>query len=61
MSLCDLMHAKGNIGVITSIISQTIRIHKYAHCHGCKSNESLSLGDDHSHGDVEDGYYDEDA
>ena len=40
------MRAKGDVGVSSSIISQIIRIHKHAHCHGHKSNESLSLGDD---------------
>ena len=58
--LCDLMHAKGDVGVISSIISQVIRIHKDAHCHGHTSNESLSLGDDLSQDNVEYGYYDED-
>ena len=43
--LHDLMRAKGDVGVISSIISQVIRIHKDAHCHDHKSNESLSLGD----------------
>ena len=37
-----------------------IRIHKDAHCHGHKSNESLSLGIDPSQDGVEHGYYDED-
>src|SRR3989337_90355 len=60
LELRDLMRAKGDVGVISIIISQIIRIHKHAHCHGHKSNESLSLGDDHSHDDVEHGYYDED-
>ena len=41
--LRDLMRAKGDVGVISSIISQVIRIHKDAHCHGHTSNESLSL------------------
>ena len=58
--LRDLMRAKGDVGVISSIISQVIIIHKDAHCHGHKSNESLSLGDDQSQDDVEHGYYDED-
>jgi hypothetical protein len=59
--LCGLMRAKGNVGIISSIISQTIRIHKLEHCHGHKSNESLALGDDHIHDDdIEHGYYDED-
>ena len=46
--LRNLMCAKGNFGVTSSIISQVIRIHKDEHCHGHKSNESLSLGDDQS-------------
>ena len=46
--LRELMHAKGDVGVISTLISQVIRIHKHAHCHGHTSNESLSLGDDHS-------------
>ena len=60
--LRDLMRAKGNVGVISGIISETIRIHKLEHCHGHKSNESLALGDDHTHddNDTEHGYYDED-
>ena len=59
----DLMHAKGDVGTISNIITKTIRIHKLAHCHGHKSNKSLDLGDYHLHdddGDVEHGYYDED-
>ena len=44
-----IMRAKGNVGVISSIILETIRIHKLEHCHGHKSNESLFLGDDHIH------------
>ena len=50
------------LGVISTIISETIQIHKLEHCHGRKSNESLALGDDHIHddGDIEHGYYHED-
>ena len=33
VELRDLMCAKGDVGVISSIISQVIRIHKDAHCH----------------------------
>ena len=58
--LRDLMRAKGDVGVISSIISKIIKIHKDAHCHGHKSNESLSLGDDQSQDNVKHGYYDED-
>ena len=60
--LRDLMRAKGDVGTISNIIMKTIRIHKLAHCHGHKSNESLELGDDHTDGnddDIEHGYYDE--
>ena len=57
--LRDLMHAKGDVGVISSIISQVIRIHKDACCHGHTSNESPSLGNDQSQDDFEHGYYDE--
>ena len=53
--LLDLMRGKGDVGVISSIISQVIRIQKDAHCHGHTSNESLSLGDDQSPDDVEHG------
>ena len=58
--LRDLMRAKGDVRVISSIISQVIRIRKDAHCHGHKSNKSPSLGFDPPHDDVEHGYYDED-
>ena len=46
--LCDLMRAKGDVGIISNIISEVIKIHKDAHCHDHKSNESLSLGDNQS-------------
>ena len=60
--LRDLKRAKGNVGVISSIISETIRIHKLEHCHDHISNESLELGDDHTRNDdIEHGYYDEDC
>ena len=58
--LCNLMRAKGDVGIISNIISEVIRIHKDSHCHVHKSNESLSLGDDQSQDDDEHGYYDED-
>ena len=59
--LRDLMRAKGDVGTISSIVTEAIRIHKLAHCHVHKSNESLALGDDHTHDDdIEHGYYDED-
>ena len=41
--LHDLMRAKGDVGVISSIISQVIRIDRDEHCYGHTSNESLSL------------------
>ena len=50
--LHDLMRAKGDVGVISSIISQVIRIRKDEHCHGHTSNETISLGDDSSQEDV---------
>ena len=46
--LCNLMRAKGDVGIISNIISEVIRIHKDEHCHGHTCNESLSLGDDQS-------------
>ena len=58
--LVNTASPQGDVGVISSIISQVIRIHKDEHCHGHTSNESLSLGDDQSQDDVEHGYYDED-
>ena len=58
--LHDLMRAKGDVGIISDIISEAIRIHKDEHCHDHISNESLSLGVDLTQDDVEHGYYDED-
>ena len=58
--LHDLMRAKGDVGIISNIISEVIRIHRDAHCHDHKTNESLSLGNDQSQDDVEHVYYDED-
>ena len=59
--LSGLMRAKGDVGTIFNIITGTISIHKLAHCHGHKSNESLELGDDYTHDDddTEHGYYGE--
>ena len=54
------MRAKGDVGTISIIIIETIRIHKLAHCHGHKSNESIELGGDYTHDDNDDivhGYY----
>ena len=53
--LRDLMRAKGDVGIISKIISKVIRIHRDAHCHDHKTNESLSLGNDQSQDDVEHG------
>ena len=58
--LRDLMRAKGDVGIISNIISEAIRIHKDEHCDDHLSNESLSLGIDQSQDDVEYGFYDED-
>ena len=58
--LTNLTSAKGDVGIISNIISEVIRIHRDAHCHDHKTNESLSLGNDRSQDDVEHGYYDED-
>ena len=57
--LTNLMRAKGNVGIISDIISEAIKIHKQDHCQ-THSNESPSLGFDPPHDDVEHGYYDED-
>ena len=58
--LTNLKHAKGDVGIISNIISEAIRIHKDDYCDDHLSNESLSLGIDLSQYDVEHGYYDED-
>ena len=58
--LRDLMRAKGDVGIISNIISEAIRIHRDEHCQNHISNESLSLGNDHFQDDVEHGYYDGD-
>ena len=57
--LTNLMRAKGDVGIISDIISEAIKIHKEDHCQ-THSNESPSLGFDPPHDDVEHGYYDED-
>ena len=56
----NLMRAKGDVGIISNIISEAIRIHRDEHCQNHISNESLSLGDDHLQDDAKRGYYDED-
>ena len=58
--LRDLMHAKGDVGIISDIISEAIRIHRDEHCQNHISNGSLSIGNDHLQDDVEHGYYDQD-
>ena len=57
--LTNLMRAKGDVGIISDIISEAIKIHRQDHCQN-HSNESPSLGFDPPHDDVEHGYYDED-
>ena len=57
--LTNLVRAKGDVGIISDIISEAIKIHKEDHCQ-THSNESPSLGIDPPHDDVEHGYYDED-
>ena len=57
--LTNLMCAKGNVGIISDIISEAIKIHKEDH-YQTHSNESPYLGFDPPHDDVEHGYYDED-
>ena len=57
--LHDLMRAKGDVGIISNIMSEAIRIHKEDQCQ-THSNGSPSLGTDPPHDDVEHGYYDED-
>ena len=52
------MRAKENVGIISDIISEAIKIHKEDHCQ-THSNESPSLGLDPPHDGVEHGYYDE--
>ena len=57
--LTNLMRAKGNVGIISDIISEDINIHQQDHCQ-THSNELPSLGLHPPHDDVENGYYDED-
>ena len=59
LELTNLMRAKGDVGIISDIISEAIRIHKEDHCQ-THSNESPSLAIDPSHDDVKHGYYDGD-
>ena len=58
--LTNLMRAKGDVGIISNIISEAIRIHEDDHCDDHSSNELPSLGIDQIQDDVEHGYYDED-
>ena len=44
--LRELMLAKGDVGIVSNIISEVIRIHRDEHCHYHTPNESLSLGVD---------------
>ena len=43
LELANLKHAKGDVGIISNIISEVIRIDRDEHCYGHTSNESLSL------------------
>ena len=45
--LRDLMHAKGDVVIISNINLEAIIIHRDEHCKNHISNESLSLGNDH--------------
>ena len=47
--LTNLVSAKGDVGIISNIISEVIRIHRDEHCYGHTSNELPSLGVDPSH------------
>ena len=54
--LTNLMRAKGDVGIISNIISKAIRIRKDNHSNDHLSNELPSLGVDQSQDDVEHGY-----
>ena len=54
------MRANGEVGIISDIVSEAIRIHKDNHRNDHLSNALPSLGIDQSQDDVEHGYYDED-
>ena len=54
--LTNLTSAKGDVGIISNIISKAIRIHKDNHRNDHLSNELPSLGIDQSQDDVEHGY-----
>ena len=58
--LRDLMRAKGDVGIISNIIYEAIRIHKDNYRNDHLSNELPPLGIDQSQNDVEHEYYDED-
>ena len=45
--LTNLMRAKGDVGIISNIMREVIRIHRDEHCYGHTSSESPSLGNDH--------------
>ena len=58
--LTNLTSAKGDVGIISNIISRAIRIHKDNYRNDHLSNELPSLGIDQSQDDVEHEYSDED-
>ena len=58
--LTNLTSAKGDVGIISNIISEVIRIHRDEHCYSHTSNGSPSLGNDQLQDEIEHGYYDED-
>ena len=60
IELTNPMRAIGDIGIISNIISEAIRIHKDNHRNDHLSNELPYLGVDQSQDDDEHGYYDED-
>ena len=58
--LTNLTSAKGDVGIISNIISRAIRIHKDNYGNDHLSNELPSLGIDQSQDDVEHEYSDDD-
>ena len=58
--LTNLTSAKGDVGIISNIISKAIRIHKDNYRNDHLSNELPSLGNDESQDHDEHGYYDDD-
>ena len=57
--LTNLKHAKGDVGIISDIIFEAIRIHKSDHFDDHLSNELPSLGNDESQDHDEHEYYDD--